>query len=856
MGGELRTQLFGNPRRSAWPRGVLGVHGPDSRACRTSRSWRMAALCGGGAWYVAREARAQAAGGRSRRRRPPPAPPARETRELALGRRAAGRPDRPRGRLPAGAAGRPRAGRRPAGAHQGRAPQAVAGARLPACRPCTSATTSSWRRTPIASASPACPSARARSAPGARARDQSGPRVRRRRRASRRAIRPSAWRPSGSSRRQREHAQTLGYTVVDASTVIATHLSQLLQRHAHELLGHEEVQQLLERAGEDARRSWSRTWCPRCCRSASSCACCRACSPSACRSATCARSSRRSPSTPAARRIPQRCSAQVRVALGRQIVQDIVGLRRRAAGDHARARPRAAAADRLSGGGRQRRRSSPGSPSGLQRGSPRPRSARKLRGEPAVLLVPPPLRSALARFMRASVPGLHVLAWNEIPGQPQGAAGHGGRLLIQGCRGDRRREDAALHSPRTCDRRCCAVRDDARSARGHPVVAARVDEGVEVTAAVDVDGRRSAVAHSTPSRTPAAAVPAAESAASERRARATVGAGSTATCGLDGAPSAARAARDAARGTRVERLHASRAAAGTRARGAVASSASPATSRSTSSSSCPPTWAQRSRAACHSRCSRAACPPHRRRHGATGHAGAGRPERRRQDDDDRASWPRAGCCAAWPTRARAGVRRRDRLGCARAAARRSGACSVRRTHAVDGPDALQRLLRRVGGHGLVLIDTAGIVTALGSDRRGAAAAAAARRGDRSRAGDVGQRAGRDAGARVAALPGRWRPRTACSPASTRPRASGRRCRCCCAHACPSPGSATGRASRTTSSAHARTRSGRARRQARWHLRAADAGPAGTPRRRSAACRHLTYAAGCRACRAARRARCR
>lgn len=46
--------------------------------------------------------------------------------------------------------------------------------------------------------------------------------------------------------RQRDNAQTLGYTVVDASTVIATHLSQLLQDHAHELLGHEEVQHLLD----------------------------------------------------------------------------------------------------------------------------------------------------------------------------------------------------------------------------------------------------------------------------------------------------------------------------------------------------------------------------------------------------------------------------------------------------------------------------------------------------------------------------------------------------------------------------------------------------------------------------------
>ena len=45
---------------------------------------------------------------------------------------------------------------------------------------------------------------------------------------------------------QREQAQTLGYTVVDASTVIATHLSQVIQTHAHELLGREDVQQLLD----------------------------------------------------------------------------------------------------------------------------------------------------------------------------------------------------------------------------------------------------------------------------------------------------------------------------------------------------------------------------------------------------------------------------------------------------------------------------------------------------------------------------------------------------------------------------------------------------------------------------------
>ncbi len=45
---------------------------------------------------------------------------------------------------------------------------------------------------------------------------------------------------------QKDHAQTLGYTVVDASTVVATHLNQVLQKHSSELIGHEEVQQWLD----------------------------------------------------------------------------------------------------------------------------------------------------------------------------------------------------------------------------------------------------------------------------------------------------------------------------------------------------------------------------------------------------------------------------------------------------------------------------------------------------------------------------------------------------------------------------------------------------------------------------------
>jgi flagellar biosynthesis protein FlhA len=46
---------------------------------------------------------------------------------------------------------------------------------------------------------------------------------------------------------QRDEAQTMGYTVVDSSTVIATHLSQILKNHAHELIGQDGVQQLLDK---------------------------------------------------------------------------------------------------------------------------------------------------------------------------------------------------------------------------------------------------------------------------------------------------------------------------------------------------------------------------------------------------------------------------------------------------------------------------------------------------------------------------------------------------------------------------------------------------------------------------------
>ncbi|WP_193391803.1 flagellar biosynthesis protein FlhA, partial [Stenotrophomonas maltophilia] len=51
---------------------------------------------------------------------------------------------------------------------------------------------------------------------------------------------------------QRAQAETLGYTVVDPATVVATHLSHLIREHAPELLGHEEVQHLLANLAKSA----------------------------------------------------------------------------------------------------------------------------------------------------------------------------------------------------------------------------------------------------------------------------------------------------------------------------------------------------------------------------------------------------------------------------------------------------------------------------------------------------------------------------------------------------------------------------------------------------------------------------
>jgi flagellar biosynthesis protein FlhA len=61
---------------------------------------------------------------------------------------------------------------------------------------------------------------------------------------------PAIW----IERSEAERARTLGYTIVDAPNVLATHLTELVRSHAHELLSRQDTKKLLDRVAEEQPR--------------------------------------------------------------------------------------------------------------------------------------------------------------------------------------------------------------------------------------------------------------------------------------------------------------------------------------------------------------------------------------------------------------------------------------------------------------------------------------------------------------------------------------------------------------------------------------------------------------------------
>ncbi|MEY4761017.1 MAG: hypothetical protein RLZZ200_873 [Pseudomonadota bacterium] len=213
---------------------------------------------------------------------------------------------------------------------------------------------------------------------------------------------------------QRDHAQTLGYTVVDPSTVIATHLQHVVQQHAHELLGHEEVQQLLNALSKTAPKLVE-DLVPKLLplnvvvRVLQSLLAERV--PVRNMRTIIETLADHAPRT----QDPQALVAQVRVALGRQIVQELAGLKDELPVITLDPDLEQLLQNSLASGSGATPGLEPGLAERLQQRLNDATRRQEMLGEPAVLLVPPVLRSSLARFVRAGVQGLQVLAWNEIP---------------------------------------------------------------------------------------------------------------------------------------------------------------------------------------------------------------------------------------------------------------------------------------------------------------------------------------------------------------------------------------------------------------------------------------------------------
>jgi flagellar biosynthesis protein FlhA len=211
---------------------------------------------------------------------------------------------------------------------------------------------------------------------------------------------------------QRAQAETMGYTVVDPATVIATHLSHLIREHAPELLGHEEVQQLLATLGKSAPKLVEDL------------------TPKALPLSVIVRVLQNL----LIEKIPIRqmrkivealvehaphsqdpgvLTAAVRNALGRFIVQEIAGMAPELPVFTLAPQLERILQDSTQGNGGAALE--PGLAERLHQSLAECVTKQEARNEPAVVLVPAQVRAALARLVRHSVPSLSVLSYSEVP---------------------------------------------------------------------------------------------------------------------------------------------------------------------------------------------------------------------------------------------------------------------------------------------------------------------------------------------------------------------------------------------------------------------------------------------------------
>ncbi|QSA99095.1 flagellar biosynthesis protein FlhA [Methylococcus sp. EFPC2] len=213
---------------------------------------------------------------------------------------------------------------------------------------------------------------------------------------------------------QRDHAQTLGYTVVDPGTVLATHLSHILQSNAHQLFGHEEAQQLLDGLARTAPKlvedltpktlplgiivkvmqGLLQEGVPlRDVRTIAE---------------TLAEFGGRSQD-------PGVLVAVVRAALGRLIVQKISGIEKEIPVVTLDPELEQLLQKILQTAGQDAAGIEPGLAEQMLKALEEKTQKLELEGYPAILLVSSAIRPWLARFVKHAIAGLNVLAYNEIP---------------------------------------------------------------------------------------------------------------------------------------------------------------------------------------------------------------------------------------------------------------------------------------------------------------------------------------------------------------------------------------------------------------------------------------------------------
>jgi flagellar biosynthesis protein FlhA len=210
---------------------------------------------------------------------------------------------------------------------------------------------------------------------------------------------------------QRAHAESLGYTVVDAGTVIATHMSHLVRERASELLGHDEVQQLLASVGKVSPKLVEDL------------------TPKLLPLSVVVRVLQ----SLLAERVPLRqmrriveallehgihtqdpaiLTAAVRTALGSFIVQELNGMAAELPVFTLAPQLERVLHDSVNGQGAAME---PGLAERLHQSLSECVTRQEERGEPAILLVPGGIRAAISRLVRHSVPQLSVLAYGEVP---------------------------------------------------------------------------------------------------------------------------------------------------------------------------------------------------------------------------------------------------------------------------------------------------------------------------------------------------------------------------------------------------------------------------------------------------------